>query len=305
MAASIIMSVSAGGSRKTTAPDPQSIAVITPYLAQPGTQMYISGFKEAATAKGWQLDIVDTAGDIDAINDAIERAVANKADAVVINVDPDLISRGLAAAANANLPVVGMDSGAHPLLVSNVTSNGFAMAAETAAYVANRIKGEGKVIMLVYDQFPPVHKRAAIADAVFANYPPIEVIDRITPDITDGGVADSRAKISAILAANPQPGNISAIWAGWDQPALGALQAIEAAGRTDEGIVIVGMDGTAEVLQAIKSGSNLEATITQDFQGIGHTTAAVVARALAGKEVDEIEIYLPIRLATKASLSGD
>ncbi|GHB17043.1 sugar ABC transporter substrate-binding protein [Pseudovibrio japonicus] len=254
---------------------------------------------------GWQLDIVDTAGDIDAINDAIERAVADKADAVVINVDPDLISRGMAAAANANLPVVGMDSGAHPLLVSNVTSNGFAMAAETAAYVANRIKGEGKVIMLVYDHFPPVQKRAAIADAVFANYQSIEVIERITPDITDGGVADTKAQISKILEANPEPGSISAIWAGWDQPALGALQAIEAAGRTGEGIVIVGMDGTAEALQAIQSGSNLEATITQDFQGIGHTTAAVVARVLSGKEVVEIEIYLPTRLSTRASLSED
>ena len=32
-----------------------------------------------------------------------------------------------------------MDAGADPLLVTNVTSNGYAMAAETAAYVANRI----------------------------------------------------------------------------------------------------------------------------------------------------------------------
>ncbi len=228
---------------------------------------------------GWQLEVTDTAGDVDAVNDAIDRAITNKVDAVVINVDPHLISRGLEAAGRANLPVVGMDSGTHPLLVTNVTSNGFAMAAETAAYVANRIKGEGKVIMLVYDQFPPVRKRAAIADTVFASYPSIEVIERLTPDISDGGVADTKAKISEVLKAHPQPGSISAIWAGWDQPALGALQAIEEAGRTDEGIVIVGMDGTAEALQAIRSGSNLEATITQDFKGIGFTTAAVVAKA--------------------------
>jgi ribose transport system substrate-binding protein len=63
------------------------------------------------------------------------------------------------------------------------------------------------------------------------------VIDRITPDVADGGVADSRAQMEAVLAANPEPGSIAAVWAAWDQPALGAHQAIEAAGRTDEGIV--------------------------------------------------------------------
>ena len=40
-------------------------------------------------------------------------------------------------------PVFGMDAGANPLLVTNVTSNGYAMAADTAAYVANRINGKG------------------------------------------------------------------------------------------------------------------------------------------------------------------
>jgi ribose transport system substrate-binding protein len=124
-----------------------------------------------------------------------------------------------------------MDAGSDPLLVTNVTSNGYAMAAETAVYVANRIGGAGNVVMFVFDPFPPVQVRGVIADAVFGNFPDITVLDRVTPDVSDGGIADSRAKMEAILAANPEPGSISAVWAAWDQPALGALQAIEAAGR--------------------------------------------------------------------------
>ena len=84
--------------------------------------------------------------------------------------------------------------------------------------------------------------RGVIADAVFGNFPDITVLDRITPDVSDGGIADSRAQMEAVLAANPDPGSIAAVWAAWDQPALGALQAIEAAGRTGEGIVITGID---------------------------------------------------------------
>ena len=145
---------------------------------------------------------------------------------------------GLEAAKSAGVPVFGMDAGATPLLVTNVTSNGYSMAADTAAYVANRIGGKGNVVMFVFDAFPPVQQRGVIADAIFKNNPDIKVIDRVTPDVKDGGIADSRAKMEAILAANPKKGSISAVWAAWDQPALGALQAIEAAGRAGEGIVI-------------------------------------------------------------------
>ena len=63
-----------------------------------------------------------------------------------------------------------------------------AMAAETSVYVANRIGGAGNVVMFTFDAFPPVQVRGAIADAVFANYPDIKVVDRITPDVADGGI---------------------------------------------------------------------------------------------------------------------
>ncbi len=141
---------------------------------------------------------------------------------------------GLAAAKDAGIPVFGMDSGSDPLLVTNVTSNGYAMAAQTSAYVVNRLNGSGKVVMFVFDAFPPVQARGVIADAVFGNYPDIEVLERITPDVADGGIADSRAQMEALLAANPDKGSIQAVWAAWDQPALGALQAIEDADRATQ-----------------------------------------------------------------------
>ncbi|MEO1746202.1 MAG: substrate-binding domain-containing protein [Pseudomonadota bacterium] len=279
----------------------EDITVVTPYLAQPGTQMVIEGFEAEATAKGWNTNVVDTAGDVAAVISRIEDAVTQQVDAIVINVDPAQIEAGLQVAKDAGIPVVGMDSGASDLLVTNITSNGYAMAAETSAYVANRINGEGKVVMFVFDPFPPVQIRGVIADAVFANYPDIEVIDRITPDVQDGGIADSRAKMEAVLAANPEPGSIAAVWAAWDQPGLGALQAIEDAGRADEGIIIVGIDANPQARDAIAKGGNFEASVAQDFVGIGKAAADIVERTLGGETIREPVIYVPTKLVTQAN----
>lgn len=281
----------------------ERVTVITPYLAQPGTQFYLDGFEDAAAANGWDVNVIDTAGDIAAVISRLEDAAAQNVDAIVINVDPSQVAAGLEVAGEAGIPVVGMDAGTDPLLATNVTSNGYAMAAETAVYVANRIGGSGRIVMFVFDPFPPVQIRGVIADAVFENHPDIEIIDRVTPDVQDGGIADSRAKMEAILAANPEPGSISAVWAAWDQPALGALQAIEDAGRADEGIVIVGMDANPQAREAISAGGNFEASMAQDFVGIGKATADAVARLIAGETIREPVIYVPTRLITAANVN--
>ncbi len=283
----------------------QEVAVITPYLAQPGTQFYVDGFSTAAKGYGWDVQVIDTAGDVGAVISRIEDVVTQGVDAIVINVDPAQVGAGLATAAAQGIPVIGMDAGSGANVAANITSNGYAMAAETAVYVANRIEGHGKVVMFTFDPFPPVQARGVIADAVFKNFPDIEVIDRITPDVTDGGISDSRAQMEAVLAANPEPGSISAVWAAWDQPALGALQAIEAAGRAGEGIVITGIDANPQARDAIAKGGNFEASVAQDFVGIGTVTAETVKRVLDGETLRQKVIYVPTELITAANADAE
>jgi ribose transport system substrate-binding protein len=279
-----------------------NIAIITPYLAQPGTQFYVEAFQEVAKENGWTVNIVDTKGDIAGVISRIEDAANQKVDAIVLNADPAQVTAGLETAKKAGVPVFGMDAGANPLLVTNVTSNGYEMAAVTASYVVNRIGGKGGVVMFVFDAFPPVQVRGVIADTIFKNNPDIKIIDRVTPDVQDGGIADSRARMEAMLAANPKKGSIAAVWAAWDQPALGAFQAIQAAGRTDEGIVIVGMDANPQAREAIAKGGNFKASMAQDFKGIGRTVADVVKRHLAGETIKQSVIYVPTTLITQENV---
>jgi ribose transport system substrate-binding protein len=280
------------------------IAVVTPYLSQPGTQFYVEAFQAAAKTNGWDVNVIDTQGDVAAVISRIEDEVTQKVDAIVINVDPSQVQAGLQAAKDAKIPVFGMDAGNDKLLVTNVTSNGYSMAAQTAAYVADRIGGAGNIVMFTFDAFPPVHARDVVADAVFGNYPDIKVLQRVTPDVADGGIADSRAKMDAILAANPKPGSIKAVWCAWDQPALGVLQSIEAAGRQNEGIVITGMDANPQAREAIAKKGNFEVSMAQDFSGIGQATADAVKKVLAGGTLLTHTVYVPTKLITAENV-GD
>ncbi len=279
------------------------ITIVTPYMAQPGTQYYVEAFQDVAKANGWSVNVVDTKGDIAGVISGIENAANQKVDAIILNADPAQVTAGLETAKKAGVPVFGMDAGANPLLVTNVTSNGYEMAAVTATYVVNRIHNKGGVVEFVFDAFPPVQVRCVIADAIFKNNPDIKIIDRVTPDVQDGGIADSRAKMEAILAAHPQKGSIAAVWAAWDQPALGALQAIDAAGRSNEGIVIVGMDANPQARDAIAKGGNFEASMAQDFKGIGRTVAETVKKYLAGNKNIQSVIYVPTKLITKGNVA--
>src|SRR5215470_6373775 len=144
------------------AANPPVVAVITPYLAQPGTQFMVEAFQAYAKEKGWTANVINTAGDVAAVVGRLEDVVNQGVDAIVINVDPTQVAAGLQAAKKANIPVFGLDAGTDPLLVVNVTSNGYAMAAETATYVVDRLNGKGNVVMFTFDPYPPVQKRGVI-----------------------------------------------------------------------------------------------------------------------------------------------
>ena len=279
-----------------------TVAVLTPYLAQPGTQFMVEGFQAAAEERGWTVNVIDTAGSIPDLNSRVQDVITQQVDAIVINVDPTQIP-ALSEAVDAGIPVFGMDAGSVPEVLVNVTSNGYEMAAVTATYVVDQLNGVGNVVMFGFNPYPPVQKRGVVAQAIFDNSPDINVIEFVEPDVTDGGIADSRARMEAILAANPEPGSISAVWAAWDQPALGALQAIEAAGREGEGIIITGIDANPQALEAIAQGGNFEASIAQDFSGIGALVAEQVERYLDGEGLTQSVVYAPTTLVTAANVA--
>lgn len=280
----------------------RSITVMTPFLAQPGTQLMVEAFEKAAQKKSWKVDVIDTSGDIAALVSRMEDVVLLKPDAIVINVDPSQIKTGLLAARDAGIPVFGMDSGVDPLLQANVTSNGYVMAAETATFLVDQLNGRGNVVMFIFEPYPPVQMRGAIAEAIFNNSPDLKILDKITPSFDKGPLEGARNAMEAVLIANQGKESIQAVWAAWDDPAIGAEQAIRDAGRENENIIIVGIDATEQAKDRISAGGNFKATVAQDFTLIAETVAQTVEQYLNTGSVSQKQIYVSAKLITADSL---
>ena len=57
--------------------------------------------------------------------------------------------------------------------------------------------------------------------------------------------------------------------------------------------------------EAIAAGGNFEASVAQDFQGIGSATADAVARVLGGETIKQSVIYVPTKLITATNVNAE
>jgi len=102
------------------------------------------------------------------------------------------------------------------------------------------------------------------------------------------------------LAANP---NLAAIYATNDPEAIGASQALKAAGLNGvSDVVLVGFNGDAPALELIQGGE-MSATIRQDPYGQGRAAVEAALQMLDGQAVEYSDaatrsIYFPVDVVT-------
>jgi ribose transport system substrate-binding protein len=65
--------------------------------------------------------------------------------------------------------------------------------------------------------------------------------------------------------------------------------------------VITGIDANPQAREAVAAGGNFEATIAQDFSGIGAAAADAVERILGGEVLKQPVIYVPTTFVTAAN----
>jgi len=92
---------------------------------------------------------------------------------------------------------------------------------------------------------------------------------------------------------------LNAILANNDEMALGAVQALQAAGRTD--VIVMGVDAIPDAKTAVADGT-LAATVLQDAEGQGGGAVGVVASVLAGETVDPVT-WVPFVLITPENIA--
>ena len=100
----------------------------------------------------------------------------------------------------------------------------------------------------------------------------------------------AKAQQIAQDALNQYGDKIEVIFCNNDAMALGALQAIEAAGRTvNEDIYLVGVDALTEAVQDITEGK-MTGTVFNDYMGQAKTAADMAVKFLNGETVDSVNM---------------
>lgn len=253
-------------------------------LAQDDNPFYIAmlrGIRDRAQELGWEVVTVsaneDKAKQINGVQDLIARGVKgiliSPIDAVGVNAAYD-------AAKAANVPIISVARGStSPNQTLHVAMDEKQIGRDIAEWTAKAIGDEGKVAMLTGPSGVPTFRNLADGyTEVMSKFPKIQIAFR-----SDGPLTRERGLKQAedVMVANP---DLKAIYAANDDVALGAMQAVIAAGRTDKTIV-TGMNGVPPALRGIKDGT-LAMTVELNPVQWGRLGVDTLAAYLKGEKVE-------------------
>lgn len=217
----------------------------------------------------------------------VENFITQKVDAMVVCPAESAGIAGAVRRANAaKIPVFTADIAAQGgEIVSHIASDNIAGGRLAGERLAKLLNGKGDIAILNHPAVQSVQDRVKGFKEALAKFPGIKIVD----DQAAEGKRDLAVTVMEnILQKHPK---LSGVFAINDSTALGALAAIEQAGRKD--IIMVGYDGDPEARQKIAAGTALKADAVQYPSEIGKATANAVADHLEGKKVPA---YVPVRV---------
>lgn len=279
----------------------KSISILTPYQASVTTNEMIEKLKGMAAGNGWKVNVIDTKGDFGQLASRMEDVISTKTDAIIlVSADPNQVKAQIKKAADKKIPVFGCDSGYIEGMAMNATSDNTAMSKMITEYLFKKLGNKGKIVVLTYRPHPGVLKRSLELDELIKSNPDIKVVTEQQVQVP-GPIENSRKQMESLLLANKEEGSITAVWCGWDEPAIGSAQAIAAAGRKN--IIVTGIDGTSQAVDMIKNGTPLVATVKQNFSGMAEIVIKQMELVFQGKSVESTEMYAPASLISQENVS--
>jgi ribose transport system substrate-binding protein len=248
--------------------------------------------KDGAEAKAGEMGIeiltVDAQDDAASQLSSVEDLLIKQIDVLIVNpVDGNAVVSAITAANDAGVPVITVDRAAEGGdVASHIASDNVAGGEMAGDFIAEQLGEEGKVVELQgIPGTSAARDRGKGFNMSMDKYDGMEVIAR-QPAGFDR--AEGMTVMENILQGNPE---IDAVFAHNDNMALGAMEAIEAAGRSDE-IMIVGFDAIDDAVAAVKEGK-MAATVAQKPYLMGEMAVETAVKVANGEEVEE---YTPVPL---------
>lgn len=222
----------------------------------------------------------------------MDNFVSQKVNAIICNpADANALIPAIENAVKAGIPVITLSSDISKNVGQFWSGSQNESAGEIEAeYIAKKLNGKGNVAVLrgPIGHFAEIGRFAGYKK-VFDKYPDIKVVFDQTGNW-------QREQAMSIMENWLQSGKqIDAVLAQNDGMALGALKAVQDAGKKDK-IIVAGVDAIKDALDSVKAGE-LDATTFQD--AIGQANGAVDMAVKAGNAETIQPNIIPFELVTK------
>lgn len=246
---------------------------------------YVSGVKEQIEKFGGEVTVFDSANDLAKMASNLDAAINQGFDGILIDHgDANALQSGVNRALEKKIPMVAFDSDINVPGVMNMHQDDQKMAEMTLEQLAKDAGGKGTIVKIWVAGFPPMERRQIAYKAFQDKYPDIKEIAAFGN--ANNPAMDTQAQMEAVLKKYPNKGDITAVWAAWDEFAKGAARAIQQAGRTE--IKVYGIDMSDEDLQMIQDPNNpWVASAAVDPKDIGRVQVRYLYQKLHGDTTDE------------------
>jgi inositol transport system substrate-binding protein len=263
----------------------------------------------AKTLPDVTLQVEDGANDVNKQLSEIQNFVASKVDAIIVNpVDTDATAAITKLAADAKIPLVyvnrqpaNLDSlpAGQAFVASNESDSGTLETKQICKLLKDAGKGKGANIYVMegllnnqsaQQRTKDIHDVMATPDCNF-----IKIIDQQTANYQRD---DAQSLMANWLTTGTK---FDAVIANNDEMAIGALQAMKAAGIDTKSVIIGGIDATQDALASMKAG-DLKVTVFQDAAGQGKGSVDTALKLIKGEKV-ETKVWVPFQLVTPDTMS--
>ena len=262
-----------------------------------------------ATLDGVSLQVEDATDDVGKQLDQINNFIASGVDAIIVNaVDTNATEAMSAAAASAGVPLVYVNR--QPINMETlpdgqafVASNEIESGTLAAFRMCQDLRAQGKsggatayMLMGQLSNQAAVQRSKDFEDVIgmdMCNF--ITLIDKQTANWS----RDEASDLMTNWISSGEP--FDAVFGNNDEMAIGAIQAMKAAGIDMDDVVVGGVDATSDALVSMAAGE-MDVTVFQDLAGQGAGSIDTALALIAGEAVDKT-VFIPFKLVTPENLA--
>jgi ribose transport system substrate-binding protein len=271
----------------------EKIGLMVQDMSNPFFSAMTKGAEDAAKAIGATVNTQDAQLDLANQNTQIDAFIQQGVNLIVISaVDEAGIEPAIARAKEVGVIVIAVDTpakGADAVIMTNAVQAG----EKSCDYLFQQMGGKGEVLLVDGTPIQTIIDRINGCKTVAQKYPDIRIVGQ---QASKNDRASGLAVTTDMLTANP---DVTGIFGMNDPSALGAVLAVEQAGKTEQ-IKVTGVDGSPEAVAELKrEGSPFIGTATQNPAEMVRQAVKVAQDMVAGNAPKEKTILIESVLVTR------